>query len=55
MSEERTESEQRPIERGAAEEGSGTPVTPTEEEVRRTPPSEPKPERTGTGQAGSAQ
>jgi hypothetical protein len=55
MSEERIGSDQQPIERGAAEEASGTPVTPTEQEARRTPPSEPKPDRAGTGQAGSAQ
>jgi hypothetical protein len=44
MSEQQFGAEQ-PIERGAAEEASGVPLTPTEDEARRTPPSEPKPER----------
>lgn len=32
--------------RGAAEENSGTPETPTEERANQRPPSEPDPERT---------
>jgi hypothetical protein len=34
-------SERSAPERGAAEEASGTPLTPTEEEVSRRPPSQP--------------
>ena len=45
----------RPVERGAAEEASGVPLTPTEEEARRTPPSEPRPERIGSDHASSGQ
>jgi hypothetical protein len=41
MTEQQTGSQQQPIERGAAEEASGVPLTPTEDEARRTPPSEP--------------
>jgi hypothetical protein len=43
-------SEQRdqPVERGAAEENFGAPLTETEEEVSRRPPSEPA-EREQTG------
>lgn len=56
MSEQRNGSDDRPIERGAAEEASGTPVTPTEDRARRTPPSEPEPGRgSGPDQAGSGQ
>ena len=46
MSEQRIETDEQPIERGAAEEASGTPLTPTEDKARRTPPSEPDPEHT---------
>jgi hypothetical protein len=35
--------DEQPIERGAAEEASGVPLTPTEDQARRTPPSEPDP------------
>ena len=37
--------DEQPIERGAAEEASGAPLTPTEEDARRTPPSAPEPGR----------
>jgi hypothetical protein len=43
MSEQRPETEEQPIERGAAEEASGAPLTPTEDKARRTPPSTPEP------------
>lgn len=36
-----TEQPNEPVERGAAEEASGTPVTPTEVQASRRPPSEP--------------
>ncbi|MEU4422078.1 hypothetical protein AB0F81_15745 [Actinoplanes sp. NPDC024001] len=35
-----TEQPNEPVERGAAEEASGVPVTPTEAEADRRPPSE---------------
>ena len=43
MSEQKNPATEQPIERGATEEASGVPLTPTEDEARRTPPSEPKP------------
>jgi hypothetical protein len=46
MSEQQSPTTEQPIERGAAEEASGVPLTPTEDEARRTPPSEPKPDGT---------
>lgn len=36
------------VERGAAEEGAGVPVTPTEEAASRRPPSDPDQEK-GSG------
>jgi len=45
MTEQQPGTDEQPIERGAAEEASGVPATPTEDEARRTPPSEPKPAR----------
>jgi hypothetical protein len=45
------------IERGAAEDASGAPVTPTDVEASRTPPSQPSDEVTkedGSGVAGGA-
>ncbi len=36
-----TEQPNEPVERGAAEEASDTPLTPTEVEASRRPPSEP--------------
>lgn len=54
MSDQRTASDEQPIERGADEEASGTPLTPTEEKALRTPPSQPDPDRDGgSDQAGS--
>jgi hypothetical protein len=41
MTDQQRETDGQPIERGAAEEASGVPLTPTEDEARRTPPSEP--------------
>jgi hypothetical protein len=41
-------SEQQRVERGAAEEASGTPVTETEVDASRRPPSEPDAARDGT-------
>lgn len=35
--------------RGAAEEGADSPLTPTEVEASRRPPSEPEPERIPSG------
>ena len=43
MSEQQPGADDQPIERGAAEEKSGLPLTPTEDKARRTPPSEPDP------------
>jgi hypothetical protein len=43
MTEQQPETHEQPIERGAAEEASGAPLTPTEDKARRTPPSEPDP------------
>ncbi|GID26879.1 hypothetical protein [Paractinoplanes brasiliensis] len=37
------------IDRGAAEEGAGSPLTPTEVQASRRPPSEPDPERFPSG------
>jgi hypothetical protein len=45
MSEQQSPATGQPIERGAAEEASGVPLTPTEDEARRKPPSEPEPDR----------
>jgi hypothetical protein len=42
MNEQQPENEEQPIERGAAEEASGVPLTPTEDDARRTPPSTPE-------------
>jgi hypothetical protein len=54
MSEQQPPTTGQPIERGAAEEASGVPLTPTEDEARLTPPSEPKPGRAaGSDQAAS--
>jgi hypothetical protein len=39
MSEHQTGTDQEPIERGAAEDASGVPVTPTDVEASRRPPS----------------
>lgn len=36
-----TEQPNEPVERGAAEEASDTPITPTEVDAGRRPPSEP--------------
>jgi hypothetical protein len=36
-----TEQSEQPVERGAAEENAGAPLTETEKEVSRRPPSEP--------------
>jgi len=56
MSEQQPGAEEQPIERGAAEEASGAPLTPTEEKARRTPPSQPDPDNTsGSGQANQGQ
>jgi len=52
MTEQQPETDEQPIERGAAEEASGVPLTPTEDKARRTPPSEPDP---ATGQANRGQ
>jgi hypothetical protein len=42
MNDQQPGADEQPIERGAAEEASGVPLTPTEDEARRTPPSEPE-------------
>jgi hypothetical protein len=42
--------DEQPIERGAAEEASGVPPTPTEDKARRTPPSEPD-DKSGSAEA----
>lgn len=42
-----TEPEQDDVERGAAEEQSGAPLTPTEEDAATRPPSDP--DETGAG------
>jgi hypothetical protein len=42
MSEQPGRTGDRPIERGAAEDASGVPVTPTDVEASRKPPSEPR-------------
>jgi hypothetical protein len=41
MTEQQPSSEDQPIERGAAEEASGVPLTPTEDQARRRAPSQP--------------
>jgi hypothetical protein len=41
MSQQPDPTQDRPIERGAAEDAFGVPVTPTELEASRKPPSEP--------------
>jgi hypothetical protein len=43
MNEQQRAAGEQPIERGAAEEASGVPLTPTEDKARRTPPGEPDP------------
>ena len=48
---------QQPVERGAAEEASGAPITPTEVDADRTAPSDPGHSVTkddGSGTAGGA-
>jgi hypothetical protein len=56
MSEQQPDADQQPIERGAAEEASGVPLTPAEDEARRTPPSKPDPATAGnTDQANRSQ
>jgi hypothetical protein len=56
MSEQQPGAEEQPIERGAAEEASGAPLTPTEDKARRTPPSKPEPgSASGPGQANQGQ
>lgn len=42
MSQQPDQQDDRPIERGAAEDASGVPVTPTDVEASRKPPSEPR-------------
>jgi hypothetical protein len=49
MSEQVTDQGEQRIERGAAEDASGVPVTPTDVEASRKPPSEPS-DRTGSDQ-----
>jgi hypothetical protein len=52
MSEQQPGADEQPIERGAAEEASGVPLTPTEDKARRTPPSQPEPDTaSGSDQA----
>ena len=41
MSEQPSSANQPPVERGAAEDASGVPVTPTDVEASRRPPSQP--------------
>jgi hypothetical protein len=41
------------VERGAAEDASGTPLTPTEVEASRRPPSAPSPDRSTDSRAGA--
>jgi hypothetical protein len=56
MNEQQPDVDQQPIERGASEEASGAPLTPTEDKARRTPPSEPDPATAGgSDQANRAQ
>jgi hypothetical protein len=46
--------EDRGVERGAAEEASGTPLTPTEEEASSRPPSDPEAQDDDTPGGGTA-